>query len=192
MLPAEYPCCSRYGCGVKKRCGSFWDGQRAVGFRRRGVPDVKPSWVNRRMTSGLASVNVRPSPWAISQTSAWSSVEHGVDAWLGSWVPVAPPTGCADAVLLSGSSPRLGVTWGKGRCDVSPVPGLPGRYVLVILLRRGEFQDCAGGVRMPPGGGPSVVSLNVRCSMTPERRHFLALTLRRTKRMSFAWWIVAK
>ena len=49
------------------------------------MPDVKPSWVNRRMTSGLASVNVRPSPWAISQTSAWSSVEHGGDAWLGSW-----------------------------------------------------------------------------------------------------------
>src|SRR5919109_1667063 len=76
--------CVSYGFGVRTRCRYCW-GENSVGFRRRYSPDLIPSWLNRRMTSGIAILNFRPTQCAILQNREYSSLPNWVPALLVYW-----------------------------------------------------------------------------------------------------------
>jgi site-specific DNA recombinase len=68
---------------------------------------------------------------------------------------------------------------------IDPYPGDPSPEKKVCTI--------VGGVRIPPCGVPRTVSLNVRFSLTPERRNFqinwrIFLSLRRLANTLIRWW----
>lgn len=69
----------------------------------------------------------------------------------------------------------------------------------VVLRVHEPYRGVLRSALMPPCGVPSLVSRNVRFSITPERRNFqinrsifLSLIRFPTSRINFGWWIVSK